>query len=126
MREFLRAKVHGLTVTEASLDYEGSFGMDAEIMKKAGILPFESVEVYNITSGHRLRTYAIELPSGSRRFESNGAAAHWMKKGDKVIVATYTWLTDQNFLSFKGPSILLIDEKNEPKSFYQPEPKFAT
>jgi aspartate 1-decarboxylase len=119
MREFMRAKIHSVRVTKADLEYEGSFGMDADLMKQVGIAPFESVEIYNITNGARVRTYAIELPAGSRRFESNGAAAHHIRPGDRVIVVCYAWLTEKELPEFQGPKVLILNEKNEPKEFFQ-------
>jgi aspartate 1-decarboxylase len=116
-REFLQAKIHFATITGADLEYEGSLGMDSELMKQIGILPFESVEVYNVTTGARIRTYAIELPAGSKRFESNGAAAHHIRKGDKVIIATYVWLETDEIRSF-NPRVMILGPENNVKSLY--------
>lgn len=118
MREFLRAKIHGARITKADLDYEGSLGIDSALLQKADIKPFESVEVYNVTNGERLRTYAIELPAGSGRIESNGAAAHWMRPGDKVIIASYAWL-EETKLQAHRPKILIVTDDNKPKRFYE-------
>jgi len=118
MRQFLRAKLHSVTVTNALLDYEGSFGIDSTYLERVGILPYESIEVYNVTTGARIRTYAIPTPAGSRRFESNGAAAHLIRKGDKVIIACYALLTDEELTKFKGPRVLILDSANEAKIFY--------
>ena len=122
-REFLQSKIHFATITGADLEYEGSLGMDSDLMKKIGILPFESVEVYNVTTGARIRTYAIELPSGSRRFESNGAAAHHIRKGDKVIIATYIWLESDEIKNFR-PKILILGPENTVKSCYDKSTSF--
>lgn len=119
MREFLRAKIHNARVTKADLHYEGSFGIDADYLDQSGIRAFESVEVYNVTNGARIRTYAIELPRGSKRFESNGAAAHHIREGDQVIIAAYTWLDETALRNFAGPKILILDEKNNRKDYYQ-------
>jgi aspartate 1-decarboxylase len=119
VREFLRSKIHNARVTKADLAYEGSFGIDADVLAQVGILPFEAIEIYNVTNGSRLRTYAIELPSGSRRYESNGAAAHHIREGDTVIIAAYTWLDESALQKFTGPRILILDEKNAVKDFYQ-------
>lgn len=114
-------------MTSALLHYEGSFGIDADVMKKLDILPFESVEVYNITNGERIKTYAIELPAGSGRFESNGAAAHLIREGDRVIVAAYTWLTEQGLRNFKGPKIMVIEgTTNREKNFFQSPVAFSS
>ncbi len=117
MREFLRAKIHRARVTRADLEYEGSFGIDSAILQQVGILPFESIEIYNVRNGERLRTYAIELPAGSGRFESNGAAAHKIKEGDVVIIACYTRLLDAQISTFR-PKILTMDGKtNQVQTF---------
>ncbi|MBN8555944.1 MAG: aspartate 1-decarboxylase [Deltaproteobacteria bacterium] len=125
MREFLRAKIHNATVTAADFEYEGSFGMDATFMKQVGIAPFESVEIYNVTNGARIRTYAIELPENSGRFESNGAAAHHIRPGDRVIIACYAWVLENEVTNFKGPKILILNEKNQRKEFFQSKPTQA-
>ena len=85
--EMLKSKIHRARVTESDLGYEGSFTIDSEIMKKASILPYEAVEIYNVTNGSRIKTYAIEGEKGV--FCANGAAAHKIKKGDIVIICAY-------------------------------------
>ena len=122
MRELLHLKLHHVCVTEANVQYEGSFGIDREIMNKVGLYNFEAIEIYNITNGARLKTYAIPLPAGSKRFESNGAAAHLVRKGDCIILASYAQFTDAALQKFKGPMIALMDfPKNTIKKLYQPD-----
>ena len=110
--EMLGSKIHRARVTDSNLDYEGSFTIDSSIMKRAGILPFQSVEVYNITNGARLKTYAIEGEPGSGIFCANGAAAHQIRKGDIVIICAYVQLDASEAASFR-PTILRIGENNE-------------
>jgi aspartate 1-decarboxylase len=121
MRQFLRAKIHGAVITEALLDYEGSLGVDEDYLDATGIAPFEAVEIYNVTNGMRVKTYAIPLERGSRRFESNGAAAHLIRKGDRVIVVCYQYFTAEKLLKFKGPEIMILDQQNSIKKLYRPE-----
>jgi len=121
MREFLRAKIHHARITKAVLDYEGSLGIDADYLEMTGIEPFEAVEIYNITNGTRLRTYAIPMPRGSKAFESNGAAAHHMRAGDQVIIACFAQFTDAELKLFKGPEILILNDQNEVKSQFRGE-----
>ena len=75
-RFFLRSKIHRATVTEANVEYEGSITIDRELLEVAGIRPYEKVEVYNVTQGTRLATYAIEGEAGRGDIRLNGAAAH--------------------------------------------------
>lgn len=119
MQQFLKAKIHSAIVTEADLEYEGSMGMDLDVMEQVGILPFEAVEVYNITNGARIKTYAIALPRGSKQFQSNGAAAHLIRKNDRVIIASYAWLNDDELARFVGPKIAIMTSSNDIKRFYQ-------
>jgi aspartate 1-decarboxylase len=118
VREFLRSKIHHAVITKADLEYEGSLGIDAELLKRAEILPFEAVEIYNVTNGQRVRTYAIELPAGSRRIESNGAAAHLIRQGDQVIIATYLYLNESEIAQHQ-PKILILHPDNSLKKEYR-------
>jgi aspartate 1-decarboxylase len=89
-RRMFKSKLHRGTVTHADLEYEGSFSIPQDLMQAADILPFEAVDVWNVTRGTRLTTYAIEAPSGSGILCANGAAAHLISPGDLVIIATFT------------------------------------
>ena len=64
-REYLRAKIHNATVTEADVEYIGSLTLDLDLMEAADLKPFERVDVYNVTGGQRFSTYIIEGPRSS-------------------------------------------------------------
>ena len=110
-RVFLLSKLHGAKVTGADLYYEGSFGIDQELMEAAGILENEQVHVYNINNGQRFSTYAITTEYGSRIMCANGACAHLVTAGDRVIICTYSQLEEKEYKSF-SPTVLLLDEHN--------------
>lgn len=114
-RNFLKSKIHRAKVTDANLEYEGSITIDAEILRAADILPYERVEVYNISNGQRFATYAIEGTPGKRDFCINGAAAHLTQPGDLVIIASYVDLESVEISSHK-PRVILLDTKNNPKN----------
>lgn len=111
MREFLRCKIHGATVTHADLHYEGSITIDRHLMNAAGLLPYEKVEIYNVTNGERFATYVIEGEPGGGEIGLNGAAAHLVTPGDKVIIACYTWLHEGQILNH-APKLVFVDEEN--------------
>ena len=75
--------------TAADVDYEGSVTIPPDLLKAADIHPYESVHVWNITRGTRLETYAICGLQDSRDICANGAAAHLIRPGDRVILASY-------------------------------------
>jgi len=108
----LRAKIHGARVTDANLEYEGSIEIDSNLVKEAGMLPFEKVHVLNVTNGERIETYVIPGPPGSKRICLNGAAARKAQVGDKVLILAYTWL-DESELERLKPVILVMNDANE-------------
>src|SRR5439155_19497786 len=94
MRKMLRAKIHRATVTQANLDYEGSITIDRALMDATDLLPNEAVCVWNVTSGTRFETYAVEGEADSGVICVNGAAAHLVRPGDLIIIAAFTWLEE--------------------------------
>ena len=82
MRHMFRSKIHRATITDADLDYEGSVTIDEALREAAGILEFEAVQIWNVTRGSRLETYAMKAPRGSGVVCVNGAAAHLNTPGD--------------------------------------------
>jgi aspartate 1-decarboxylase len=111
----LRAKIHRATVTQCTLDYEGSISVDASLLERSGILPHERVDVLNINNGQRFTTYAIPAPAGSGTIGVNGAAARLAQKGDLVIIVAYARMEEAEAKSF-APRILLVDANNRPQS----------
>lgn len=107
----LKAKIHRATVTRAHLDYEGSVTVDGTLLEAAGILPYERVEIYNVTRGTRLATYAIEGEAGSGAIEINGAAAHLAGAGDLVILAAYCDMFPEE-APFHRPKLVFVDPEN--------------
>lgn len=110
-RTMFSGKIHRAVITHADLDYEGSVTIDAELMEAAGILPHESVHVWNLTRGSRLQTYALPGPRGSGVVCINGAAAHLNEPGDLVILATYVELEEAE-ISGHIPRVVRVDGEN--------------
>jgi len=109
--KLLKSKIHRATVTDACLDYEGSISIDQTLLKASNILPYESVQVLNVTNGSRLETYA--LPSNKKgEICINGAAAHLVNPKDIVIIVSYVHMTYDEAKSFK-PSLVYPNEINE-------------
>ena len=49
-RSFLNSKIHKGTITGTDINYEGSCLIDISILNAAKILPFEKIDIYNITN----------------------------------------------------------------------------
>ena len=111
MRTMLVAKIHGATVTEANLEYEGSITLDPALMEATGLIPYEQVHVLDITNGARLETYAIRGREGTGEVCINGAAAHLIDEGDRMIILSYHQLEDADARDL-APRIVYLDEHN--------------
>jgi len=114
LRCMLRAKIHMATVTESNLAYEGSITIDEEILKAAGIIPFEQVMISNVNNGERFETYVIKGRKGSGEICLNGPTARKGVVGDKVIIFSYSYFEDAKARVLK-PRIIRLNEKNRIK-----------
>ncbi len=110
----MKAKLHSGAVTQCDLHYEGSVSIDQDLLEASGILPNERVDIWNVTNGARIQTYAIEAPRGSRTIGVNGAAARHFAVGDRVIIATFAYI-DADKAREHVPNVVLLNDKNEIK-----------
>jgi len=113
-RTLLKSKIHRATVTDANLDYEGSVTVDPELLEAADIHEYERVEIYNITNGARLSTYAILGEPGHGQVCINGAAAHLVSPGDLVIIASYAEY-EEDEIEKHEPRLVLVNRQNRPQ-----------
>ncbi len=111
-RTFFKSKIHRATVTHADLDYEGSVSIDEDLLDAAGIWEYEAVQIWNITRGSRIQTYAIKGERGSGVICINGAAAHLNEPGDLVIIATFAELEESEARAH-APTVVLVDRANK-------------
>jgi aspartate 1-decarboxylase len=111
IRTLLGGKIHRARVTAADLHYVGSITIDETLIEAAGILPHEKVQVLDVDNGARLETYVIPGPPGSGTIQVNGAAAHLIHVGDRVIIMSYVQLNDEE-ASVWEPRVVLVDNEN--------------
>ena len=108
----LKSKIHRALVTETDIDYIGSVTIDKLLMDAASIIEHEQVHVWNITNGSRLVTYAISGAEGSGIICLNGAAAHLNRAGDRVIIAAFALMAEEEGVLYK-PKIVCMKEGNQ-------------
>ena len=111
-RIMLRAKLHRVSVTECVLNYEGSCGIDQDLLDAVDIRVNEKIEIYNVNNGERFSTYAISGERGSGVISLNGAAARLAQLGDLLIICTYGPMNDEEIASFT-PKIAFVDGNNK-------------
>jgi aspartate 1-decarboxylase len=112
MIRVIRAKLHGIRVTGADLNYHGSITLDPDHCRAAGIYPLEFVEIWNKTTGARISTYVIFGEAGSRCCILNGAAARTCHAGDELIIAASDYIAPADLPNVK-PRILTFHPDNE-------------
>jgi aspartate 1-decarboxylase len=113
-RFMLKSKIHRATVTDANLDYEGSITIDENLIKAANIIPYEQVDIYNVSNGERFSTYVIRGKKNSGVICLNGAAARKVSKGDVIIIASYVAVDDGDAGKW-APKCVYVDDRNRQK-----------
>ena len=112
-RQMLKSKIHRATVTACDVDYVGSITIDTELMAGADLLTNEQVHVWDVDNGARFVTYAIDGEPGSGTMQVNGAAAHLVEPGHKIIVASFA-AYDEADLERYAPVVVHVDDANQP------------
>ena len=114
----LQSKIHRATVTDANLNYEGSISICADLIKAAGLLINQQIDVLNCNSGSRLTTYVIEGQAGEICL--NGAAARHNQPGDLVILVAYCSVDSQEAKTHQ-PKLVFVDKDNKISSLKSKE-----
>lgn len=107
----LKSKIHRASVTGASLDYEGSLTIAADLAEEVGLLPYEKILVGNMGNGERFETYVIYGKKGSGVIELNGATALLGKIGDLLTIMSFTWI-DPSEAAHHQPSVITLGKGN--------------
>ena len=111
LRTMCKSKIRGATITDTKLHYEGSIGIDREIIDAADILPWEKVQVVNLNNGARLETYVIEEKAGSGSIFLKGPAARMGQVGDEVIILTYVRVEEKEARQLQ-PKVVSLNPQN--------------
>ncbi len=113
--KILKSKLHCATVTDTQLHYPGSIKIDSELMKAAGILPYESVLVADLNNGSRLETYAVCAEANSGQVMILGAAARLINPKDTIIIFSFGYYTPDEAKKHK-PKVINLGQNNKIKT----------
>jgi aspartate 1-decarboxylase len=108
----LKSKIHRATVTGASLHYEGSLTISADLAGLVELREYEKILVGNLSNGERFETYVIYGENRKGVIELNGATAHLGKIGDRVTIMNFARYSPEEVAKHQ-PRILVLDEKNK-------------
>lgn len=105
MKHFVSAKIHGIRVTDKSIEYNGSVSICPHLMAMAGIDEHEKVQIVNLNNGQRWETYALK--GDMYAFTLNGGGARLGEIGDECVVITYKLAE-----TFESARVIFVDEQN--------------
>jgi aspartate 1-decarboxylase len=121
LRKVLHSKIHMARVTAALPEYIGSITIDADYLEACGMRVNDAVTIANCRNGERFETYIFRGEPGSRKFEINGAAAHLVEIGDKLIIMHYAYMSDDEYRTHR-PKVLIMGEGNSVEKTMRYEP----
>jgi aspartate 1-decarboxylase len=107
LRTFCKSKITNVYITGKQLHYDGSIGIDRDIMEAADIMPGEQVQVLNVSNGERLTTYVIEEKSGTGKIILYGPAARKGEEGDQLVLLSYCMMETKESHNFSIRKISL-------------------
>lgn len=110
--QLLKSKLHRAVVTGGSLNYEGSLGIDEDLMEKAGLVAYEKILCGNMSNGLRFETYAIPARRGSGAIILNGAVARLGQEGDLLTVMSFALVDSKKAGKWK-PKVLVLGKGNQ-------------
>ena len=108
----LKSKIHRATVTGGNVEYEGSLTIAADLMKAAGLRPYERIMCSNAANGNRFETYVITGKSSSGQIVLNGAAALLGKKGDRLTIMSFAAVSKKKAEKWK-PRVIVLGKDNK-------------
>lgn len=124
-RTLLKSKIHRVKTTHCELHYEGSCGIDQDLLDASGIRTNEQVHIWNVSNGERFITYAISSPKGSGVISLNGSAARRASVGDLVIIAAFASVHEERIDAHR-PKLVFVDAANRVKDLrHEPAGPFA-
>lgn len=111
LRPVLHSKIHMARVTAAKPDYIGSITIDAELLDACGMRVNDKVLIANCRNGGRFETYIFRGAPGSGCIELNGAVAHLVELGDKLIIMHFAMMSDEEYAGH-SPKVLIMRDDN--------------
>lgn len=111
LKKVLTGKIHQARVTECHLNYVGSITIDENLLRATGIHANEFVNIADIDNGARFETYVIKGEAGSGVIGINGAAAHLVNQGDRIIVFAMAQM-DAKEIPAHESRVVVCDEEN--------------
>jgi aspartate 1-decarboxylase len=111
IRSLLRSLIENLTVTHTDASAGASLRVDAYVMRAAELMPLEEVDVINLATGERFRTFVEAAAEGSGEVRLQGGERNPARKGDRIAVLAFSQLHEGQTLAHKAKCVA-VDAAN--------------
>lgn len=113
------AKIHRATVTEADLNYVGSITIDQDLLDRSGMIPYQYVNITNLSNGVFWSTYIMPGERGSGQICLNGPPARHFHRGDQIIILAEALMEPEEASQIKPVIVVVEDESNLKTSIFE-------
>lgn len=120
----MAAKIHRATVTQADLNYIGSITIDQALLDATGLLPYEMVQITNLSNGALWQTYIIAGPHGGGDICLNGPPARLFHPGDLVVILGFRMVEHGELAKYR-PTVVFVDGHNHITDVVRDEKAFT-
>jgi aspartate 1-decarboxylase len=93
------------------------------LLEASGLVPYQYVNITNISNGAFWQTYVIAAPKGSGRIELNGPPARHFQPGDRIIILGEAYL-EPSELNDLDPRIVIVEGEDSVASLTDRNRKF--
>jgi len=111
LKKILCGKIHNARITQCNLNYVGSITIDEDLLRATGMVANEFVMIADLENGARFETYVIKGKAGSGMIGVNGAAAHLVNRGDRIIIFSMALLENAALESHRS-KVVICDDHN--------------
>lgn len=111
MRTLLHAVIHNAVVTSSATLWPVALRVDAYVLRAAEVLPFEQVEVVNVATGERFRTWVEPAEEGTGEIALHAGVRSPIRTGDTVSIFSFATFHEGQTLAHK-PRVVTLGANN--------------
>jgi aspartate 1-decarboxylase len=111
LREFVRSSIRQARVSDCRPDGDDVLVVDRELLAVVDLLPFERVEVHNLTRAVRFPARCAAGPPGRRQIVCSGELARLAAEGDLLTITASAWL-DREDVPNHSARVAWLDDDN--------------
>jgi aspartate 1-decarboxylase len=112
LRTLLHAVIQNAVVTSATTSRPVSLRVDAFIVRAAEVMAFEEVEVINVATGERFRTWIEPAAEGSGEVAVHAGTRSPVRAGDTISILAFATFHEGQTLAHR-PRMVTLGANNQ-------------